>query len=86
MGDGWDISPSYICTEAWPQYGEWLLPSILRSLSLFLEKKQKEVTFSSATSFLPSFHPLPAAEERKDSRARTRFVSCSVPAEVTALA
>lgn len=34
-------------------------------LSLLLEKQQKEVTFSSATSFLPSFLPLPAAEKRK---------------------
>lgn len=57
------------------------LPSL--GQSFFLEK-QKEITFSAA-SFLPSF-PLPAAEEREDSRARTRFVSWSVPAEVTAQA
>ena len=59
------------------------LPSL--GLSLLLEKKQKEVIFSFSTSFLASFPPFSAAEEREDSRAGTRFVSCSVLAEVTAL-
>lgn len=55
-------------------------------LSLLLKKKQKEVSFSPAMICLPSFLPLPAAEEREDNRAGTRFDSCSAPAEFAALA
>lgn len=70
--------PTY-AQGAWLQDREWLLPSIPRSF--LLEKMWKEVPFPMATSFLPSFLPLPAAEEREDDRVGTRFVprgTCSL--------
>jgi len=53
-------------------------------LSVLLERKQKQVTVSSAT-FLLIFLTLPASEEREDNRVKTRVGFFPVPAEVTAL-